>query len=172
MHRFRTRPRPKPSLGQVEVDAHVGKRGDGLVETEVSDELSCTSSSTPGRIILTFLTKTDGRHQDVLKTDGDRLLAPSDPSSQRVARITSRLITALEEQQHLVISDAAWPPRSSELSRVISEREAGQGRALEDRFKPSGVAHSSFTPFRPASSNPLKKIESADWNLYVIDMVS
>jgi hypothetical protein len=112
-----------------------------------------------------------GRHQEVLKNDGDLLLPPSDPHSKRVARVASRLITALEEQQKLVISDAAWPPRSTDLSRVMAEREAGQGRPIEDRFKPSGVAHSSFTPFRPSSSNPLKKIESADWNLYVIDMV-
>lgn len=54
----------------------------------------------------------------------------------------------------------------------MSESEASEGRDLEARYKPSGVAHSTFMPFRPETSNPLKKLESADWNLYVIDLVS
>ena len=112
------------------------------------------------------------RHHDVLKSDGPLLLPSTDPSSRRVSRVTSRLVTALEEQEHHVVCSASWPPRSAELGRVISEREASEGRSVEERFKPSGVATSSFMPFRPASSNPLKTLESADWNLYVIDMVS
>lgn len=114
---------------------------------------------------------TDHRHQDVLTSDGALLLSSEDPQSQRVARVTSRLITALEEQQEHVVSDAAGAPRSSDLSRVISEREAARGRDLEGKYKPSGVAHSSFMPFRPVTSNPLKRLEAADWNLYVIDLV-
>ena len=114
---------------------------------------------------------TDTRHEEVLKNDGEFLLPPEDPRSQRVARVTSRLVTALEEQQNHVVCDATWRPRSSELSRVMSEREASQGRGIEYRYKPSGVAKSSFIPFRPATSNPMKTYESADWNLYVIDMV-
>lgn len=111
------------------------------------------------------------RHQDVLKHDGALLLPPEDPQSKRVARVTSRLVTALEEQQHHVVCDATWPPRSSELGRVISEREAAYGDPHGERYKPSGVATSSFMPFRPVSSNPLKKLETGDWNLYVIDLV-
>jgi hypothetical protein len=85
----------------------------------------------------------------------------------------TRLVTALEEQDHTVVSGASWPPRAStDLARVISEREASEGRALEERYKPSGVAQSTFMPFRPQSSNPLKKLESADWNLYIVDLVS
>lgn len=112
------------------------------------------------------------RHLDVLRNDGPLLLPPSSEYSQRVARVTSRLVTALEETESHVVHGAAWPPRSQELGRVMSEREASEGRNLEDRYKPSGVADSNFMPFRPASSNPLKKLEGADWNLYVIDMVS
>ena len=108
----------------------------------------------------------------MLKNDGALLLPPEDEQSRRVERVASRLVTALEEQQQHVVCDAAGAPRSSDLSRVISEREASVGRHLEERFKPSGVAHSSFMPFRPATSNPLKKLEAADWNLYVIDLVS
>jgi hypothetical protein len=85
----------------------------------------------------------------------------------------TRLITALEEQDHTVVSGASWPPRGSgDLARVISEREASEGRDLEARYRPSGVAQSTFMPFRPVTSNPLKKLESADWNLYVVDLVS
>jgi hypothetical protein len=113
----------------------------------------------------------DPRHQDALTHDGALLLPPEDPQSIKVARVTSRLVTALEEQQQHVVCDATWPPRSTDLSRVMSEREAATAREKEERYKPSGVAHSSFMPFRPVSSNPLKKLETGDWNLYVIDMV-
>ena len=54
----------------------------------------------------------------------------------------------------------------------MSEREAQVAKSIEDRYKPSGTATSSFMPFRPASSNPLKLLESEDWNLYVMDLVS
>jgi hypothetical protein len=111
----------------------------------------------------------------VLKNDGPLLLPPSDPRSQRVARVASRLVTALEEQDHHIVCGATWPPRSQELGRVIAEREAmmvGGGDYHNIQYHPSGTARSSFMPWRPATSNPLKKLESADWNLYVIDLVS
>lgn len=109
----------------------------------------------------------------MLKSDGPVLLPSTDPRCQKVTQIMTRLVTALEEQDHTVVSGASWPPRSkNDLGRVMSEREASEGRALEDRYRPSGVAQSTFMPFRPATSNPLKKLESADWNLYVIDLVS
>jgi hypothetical protein len=107
-----------------------------------------------------------------LRSDGHLLLGASDPASRRVVRITSRLITALEEQDNHVVCGAAWPPRTPrDLGRVMSERDASEGRDVEGRFQPSGVATSSYIPFRPISSNPLKKLESGDWNLYVIDSV-
>lgn len=114
-----------------------------------------------------------GRHSEVLKADGPVLLPTTDPRSQKITKIMTRLVTALEEQDHTVVSGASWPPRhSNELGRVISEREASEGRELEERYHPSGVAKSTFMPFRPQTSNPLKKLETADWNLYVIDLVS
>ena len=117
--------------------------------------------------------RTNDRHQEALKADGPVLLPPTDPRCQRISRIMTRLITALEEQDHTVVSGASWPPRGTgDLARVISEREASEGRDLEARYQPSGVAQSTFMPFRPVSSNPLKKLESADWNLYVVDLVS
>lgn len=115
------------------------------------------------------------RHAELLKNDGHHLLPSTDPRSIRVARVTSRLITALEEQDNHVVSGASWPPRSQELAKVIAEREAyfgPSGQAELERYKPSGVAKSDFVPFRPQSSNPLKRLESADWNLYVVDLVS
>lgn len=111
------------------------------------------------------------RHQDVLIADGPLILPPDDPQSRKVHRVTCRLVTALEEQDHHVISGASWPPRSQELGRVISEREAALSGGREIAYQPSGVAKSSFMPWRPVSSNPLKKLESADWNLYVVDLV-
>lgn len=114
----------------------------------------------------------------MLQNDGCLLLPPDDPRSKGVARVCSRLVTALEEQDHHVVSGASWPPRSGELSRVISEREAAMNSSNRSpgtdvtRLMPSGVAHSAFMPFRPDSSNPLKTLESADWNLYVVDSVS
>jgi hypothetical protein len=80
------------------------------------------------------------RHQEVHKSDGPLLLPSADSRSLTVARVMSRLVTALEEQDHTMISGAAWPPRSHDLGRVMSEREAGEGRRLGDRYKPSGVA--------------------------------
>jgi len=35
---------------------------------------------------------------------------------------------------------------------------------------PSARTNSSFLPFRPESSNPLKIIESRDWDLFVVDL--
>lgn len=60
---------------------------------------------------------------------------------------------------------------------MISEREAyeaertGRDMRYERHFAPSGTARSTFMPFRPASSNPLKRLEAADWNIYVIESV-
>jgi hypothetical protein len=85
----------------------------------------------------------------------------------------TRLVTALEEQDHTVVSGASWPPRAStDLARVTSEREASEGRDIEARYRPSAIAKSTFMPFRPETSNPLKKLETADWNVYVVDLVS
>ena len=110
------------------------------------------------------------RQHEVLKADGELLLPPTDPFSQQVIRVASRLITALEEQEHHYVCGAAWRPRTAETGRLVSEREAWESKNIEERYKPSGTACSSFMPFRPASSNPLKKLQSADWNLYVMDL--
>ena len=86
--------------------------------------------------------------------------------------MTSRLITALEEQDNHVVYGAAWPPKAHDpaIKHGLNEREAADGRGMV-HYAPSGIAHSSFMPWRPVSSNPLKTLESGDWNLYVIDMV-
>ncbi|WWC71955.1 uncharacterized protein I206_105914 [Kwoniella pini CBS 10737] len=118
------------------------------------------------------------KQQDVLRNDGPLILSEEDERSKQVSRVATKLVTALEEQDHHIIHGASWPPRSQELSRVMSEREAQFGlspttEVIQKRhvhYKPSGTAHSTFMPFRPATSNPLKKLESADWNLYVIDL--
>ncbi len=112
------------------------------------------------------------RHQEVLRVDGPLLLPSTDPQSQRVSRVTSRLITALEEQENHVVYGACWPPKHHDdgSDQPLSAREAAERR--EDvKYAPSGVATSSYMPWRPISSNPLKTLESADWNLYVIDIV-
>lgn len=54
----------------------------------------------------------------------------------------------------------------------MSDREQGYSRkAGEERYRPSGTASSTYIPWRPTSSNPLKKLETADWNLYVLESV-
>ena len=111
------------------------------------------------------------RHNELLHADGRLLLPPDDPRSQRVARVTSHLVTALEEQDHHVVCGATWPPRSQELARVMAEREDGMKRGGGENWKPSGTAKSTFMPWRPESGNPLKQLESGDWNLYVVDLV-
>ncbi|WWC91647.1 uncharacterized protein L201_006593 [Kwoniella dendrophila CBS 6074] len=120
------------------------------------------------------------KQQEVLRHDGPLILPPDDGRSQQVSRVTTKLVTALEEQDQHIIHGASWPPRSQELSRVISEREAqaaiqlgidpDQMQKRHVNYKPSGTARSTFMPFRPATSNPLKKLESADWNIYLIDL--
>ncbi|WWC64647.1 uncharacterized protein I303_107258 [Kwoniella dejecticola CBS 10117] len=118
------------------------------------------------------------KQQEVLRNDGPLILSEDDERCKQVSRVTTKLVTALEEQDHHIIHGASWPPRSQELSRVIAEREAQFGltptteetQRRHVHYKPSGTAHSTFMPFRPATSNPLKKLESADWNLYVVDL--
>nr|XP_031860461.1 uncharacterized protein CI109_004072 [Kwoniella shandongensis]KAA5527533.1 hypothetical protein CI109_004072 [Kwoniella shandongensis] len=118
------------------------------------------------------------KHQEVLRNDGLLLLPSTDPRSLQVSRVMTRLITALDEQDRHFVSGASWPPKQPQnLSRVISERELLQAQGMgklgsEVSFEPSGKAKSTVSmPFRPASSNPLKRLEleTADWNLYVID---
>ena len=113
------------------------------------------------------------RFDEVLTHDGPLLLTSDDPRTQRVSRVCSRLIHALEEEDSTVIHGASWPPRDrvSELSKVIAERERGGGRASQ-RYEPSAKASSAMMPFRPESTNPLKVLEGGDWSLYVVDMVS
>lgn len=147
----------------MEVAVDVRTRRARLVQTEV-----CLNSSGLLRTLLIFI-----RQQEVLRLDGPLLLLPSDPRSQRVSRVTSRLITALEEQDNHVVHGAAWPPKSHETEHGcgLTEREAADGRGGM-KYAPSGKTKSTFMPWRPETSNPLKVLESADWNLYVIDLVS
>ena len=115
------------------------------------------------------------RQREVLKADGPLILPPTDDRSQRVTLVASRLITALEEQEGHIICGAAGSLSAhpeGDPGALVSEREVWEAKNLEERYKPSGVATSSYMPFRPQSSNPLKVLESADWKMYVIDLVS
>lgn len=112
------------------------------------------------------------RRHEILEADGPLILPPSDKRSQQVASVVTKLVTALEEQDHLVVCGATWPPRSQELGNVMSDREHGYNRrGVAERYQPSATASSTYIPWRPASSNPLKKLETADWDLYVVDSV-
>lgn len=118
-----------------------------------------------------LLTKVESRQKEILRNDGHKLLPPNDPRSRQVARVTTRLITALEEEDRHIVYGANWPPKSQELSRLISERESLIGE--EGRYyPPSGTAKSTYVPYRPPTRNPLKQFESPDWRVYVIDSVS
>ncbi|TXT11138.1 hypothetical protein VHUM_01889 [Vanrija humicola] len=111
------------------------------------------------------------KHKEVLMHEGPLLLPPDDPRSQQVERVTARIITALEEQDKHVVSGASWPPREDFSRSMMSEREErfGDYSGRLSRFEPSATAHSAYMPFRPATQNPLKNMESADWNIYIID---
>ncbi|OXG29388.1 metalloendopeptidase [Cryptococcus neoformans A2-102-5] len=108
------------------------------------------------------------KQKEILRNDGHKLLPPNDPRSRQVARVTTRLITALEEEDRHIVYGANWPPKSQELSRLISERESLIGE--EGRYyPPSGTAKSTYVPYRPPTRNPLKQFESPDWRVYVIN---
>lgn len=104
----------------------------------------------------------------MLLHDGPLLLPPDDPRSIKAARVATRLVSALEEQEKSVVSGAEWPPREYKSKCVDDDDDRLR------RYTPSAVALSSLMPFRPVSSNPLKdrNIENVDWNIYIIDMVS
>ncbi|WOO79224.1 Metalloendopeptidase OMA1, mitochondrial [Vanrija pseudolonga] len=110
------------------------------------------------------------KHKEVLMHEGPLLLPPDDPRSRQVERVTARIITALEEQDKHIVSGAAWPPKE-DFARSMNEREErfGDYSGRMARFEPSATAHSAYMPFRPQSQNPLKNMESADWNIYIID---
>ncbi|KAH8085901.1 peptidase family M48-domain-containing protein [Filobasidium floriforme] len=122
------------------------------------------------------------KFDEVLTHDGPLLLPSTSPLTQRVSRVCTRLVQALEEEDQTVIHGASWPPkdRVSELSKVIAERErrnsggVGGGGGSDGRggtrYEPSAKASSAVMPFRPESANPLKVLEGGDWSLYVVDL--
>lgn len=116
----------------------------------------------------------DGRHKEVLSQEGPLLLPPTDRRAAQIARVATRLVTALEEQDDHVLSGASWPPRDhSDTMAAIHDHESMFNR-YSVHYQPSATAHSNFAPFRPASSNPLKgnNIDAGDWSIYLIDLVS
>lgn len=109
------------------------------------------------------------KFEEVIAQDGPRLLTSSDPRVQMVARVATRLITALEEDDRHLVHGASWPPRghTDELAKVMDERQKGL-----KMYEPSATATSGSMPFRPDSRNPLKMLEQGDWNIWVVDSVS
>ncbi|KAJ9111353.1 hypothetical protein QFC19_001121 [Naganishia cerealis] len=102
-----------------------------------------------------------------MQHEGESILPPSDPRVKRVARVSSALITALEEENKSLIHGATWPPpttsRMSELTKVIHERERG-GKF----YPPSATAKNSFVPFRHDVGDPLIDLDREDWHIYVV----
>lgn len=136
--------------------------------------------SSPGHIASTSLSAkswsspANVRHKEVLSHDGPLILPSTDLRSEQIARIATRLVTALEEQDDHVVCGAAWPPREDIMDEIYDHEDRmtrRRSRAIE--YKPSATAHSNFVPFRPLSSNPLKgqNIKAADWNIYIVDLV-
>jgi hypothetical protein len=110
------------------------------------------------------------RFDEIISQEADAILPPSDPRVARVARVSTALITALEEEQKTLIYGATWPPatavRRSELSRVIHERQRGGGYVA-----PSATAMNSFVTYRPDDGDPLINLDREDWNIYVVEGV-
>jgi len=107
------------------------------------------------------------KFEEYVQHDGPLLLKADDPRVERVARVTTRLVTALEQQEQHMIHGASWPPRhhTGEVNRVQEEQE----KSRRHGFEPSATAASSFLPFKPGTSNPLKVLEGGDWNVWVVD---
>ncbi|KAJ9095689.1 hypothetical protein QFC21_005561 [Naganishia friedmannii] len=105
---------------------------------------------------------------EVMQNEGDAILPPSDPRVKRVARVSSALITALEEENKTLIYGATWPPsttsRVNELSKVMHERERG-GKY----YPPSATAKNTFVPYRHDAGDPLLDLDREDWQIYVIE---
>lgn len=170
------------------------ERGDGLVHEKVCfmpsacpvlPSLYRADPNPTCPYMLNPLARFDeSRFDEVLTHDGPLLLPSTSPLTQRVSRVCTRLVQALEEEDQTVIHGASWPPkdRVSELSKVIAERErrnsggVGGGGGSDGRggtrYEPSAKASSAVMPFRPESANPLKVLEGGDWSLYVVDLVS
>jgi hypothetical protein len=106
-----------------------------------------------------------------MHNEGEAILPPSDARVKRVARVSSALITALEEENKTLIYGATWPPsttsRVNELTKVMHERERG-GKF----YPPSATAKNSFVPYRHDAGDPLLDLDREDWNIYVIEGVS
>ncbi|KAJ9114480.1 hypothetical protein QFC20_001353 [Naganishia adeliensis] len=108
------------------------------------------------------------KFDEIISAEGDAILPPSDPRVARVARVSSALVTALEEEQKSLIYGATWPPpttfRVSELTKVMHERERG-GKYVA----PSATAMNSFVAFRMDEGDPLINLDREDWNIYVVE---
>ncbi|WAR61727.1 hypothetical protein PtB15_12B417 [Puccinia triticina] len=104
------------------------------------------------------------RFEDLVASDGHMIVGPHDPRTQMVKEICDRLMTALDLDSP--VSAAAWPrsPEADDPPRF--------GRRLEPsrkQIKSSAIAGSDLLPWKPESSNPEKKLESHDWELFIID---
>lgn len=141
----------------------------GPIESECA-QLLCNLSPT----LQAAYDTADRRHKEVLANEGPLILPPTDGRAAQIARVATRLVTALEEQDDHVLSGASWPPRdNSDAMAAIHDHESRFNR-LTQHYEPTATAHSTFVPFRPASSNPLKgnNIDAGDWSIYLIDLVS
>ncbi|POW20635.1 hypothetical protein PSHT_03361, partial [Puccinia striiformis] len=105
------------------------------------------------------------RFEEIVASDGHLIVGPQDPRTQMVKEICDRLMTALDLDS--TVSAAAWP-RSTDL-----EEERRTGRRVEPSrkdIKSSAITGSDLLPWKPESSNPEKKLESDDWELFIIDL--
>ncbi|KAH9455264.1 hypothetical protein Pst134EA_022738 [Puccinia striiformis f. sp. tritici] len=105
------------------------------------------------------------RFEEIVASDGHLIVGPQDPRTQMVKEICDRLMTALDLDS--TVSAAAWP-RSTDLGE-----ERRTGRRVEPSrkdIKSSAITGSDLLPWKPESSNPEKKLESDDWELFIIDL--
>lgn len=117
------------------------------------------------------------RFDEVLAEDGSSLLPSSDPRTQRVTRVATRLVAALEDEQNqsgdersggvgrkFVHSAESWPPTESrdELARAIAGREKGGGREAKEP-EPSATT---------TGAGPFQTGDVGEWKIWVIGEVS
>lgn len=102
------------------------------------------------------------RFQDVLEAEAPLILSESDERVQVLKRVCNKLIEAMDSDN--TVCTAIWPRDDAEVLERIRRFEA------RTSIRPSAKTESAFLPYRPESSNPLKIIESRDWDLFVVDM--
>lgn len=102
------------------------------------------------------------RFDDLLASEASHILPGTDERVRLVKKVCDRLITALDVNSP--VSAAAWPRDTAEIKERLRRAE------LRNGVVPSAKTASALLPFRPETSNPEKRLEERDWDLFVVSV--